>query len=339
MKAAFLIKHGQAKTAFEIRDIKLPPIKNGEVLIKVEGFGLNFADVMARLGLYPAAPSLPGIVGYDVVGTVQEKGSSVTDLAIGDRVTAMTRFGGYATHAIAPQLSVAKISKDMPVGVAAALTTQYCTAYHMAEEMVRLFPGDRVLIHAAAGGVGTALVQIALHRKCIVYGTAGSPEKIEKLKNAGVHHPINYRETDFHESIKQSNSGVGLDAIFDPIGGKSVKKGMQLLGAGGRMVVFGASSLTNSTNIIGKMKVLFGFGLYHPIKLLGPSKALIGVNMLQIADKRPDKLSRALGQVVKWTEAGILTPQVGGTYSIDQLAEAHHKLEHRETTGKLVICW
>ncbi|MEL6671338.1 MAG: zinc-binding dehydrogenase [Bacteroidota bacterium] len=340
MKAAFIIKKGPADQAFEIREIPKPEPQAGFVRIKVEAFGLNFADVMARLGLYPAAPPLPSLIGYDVVGTIDAVGEEVSGLSVGQRVLALTRFGGYAEYACTDARAVAVIGEKMSAGVAVAIPTQGGTAYHMAEEMVRLFPGDKVLVHAAAGGVGTILCQIAKHRGCEVYGTAGSAKKLAYLKEMGVDHPINYREADFAEVIRQQlGEKGGLDVIFDPVGGDSVKKGLGLLGASGRLIAFGASSMTNAKNIFAKIRTGLAFGFYHPIKLIGPSKGLIGVNMLSIADNRPDILSRVLKSTVMLAESGVIHPTIGGEFTIDELAKAHHLLETRQTMGKLLVRW
>ena len=166
MRAIYIVKHGDADDAFEIRETPMPVPNPGQVLIKVEGFGLNFADVMARKGMYKEAPSTPSLIGYDVCGTVERIGSNVTDVAEGDRVTALTRFGGYAEYALTDARAVAKIPDHINIAEATTLTTQYCTAYYCAAEMVNLFEGDKVLIHSAAGGVGTALLQYAKYKGC-----------------------------------------------------------------------------------------------------------------------------------------------------------------------------
>ncbi len=339
MKAAYLIRNGTPEQAFEIRETETPRPGPGQVLIKVEGFGLNFADVMARLGLYDQAPPLPAVLGYDVVGRVEAVGEGVEGIAIGTRVTALTRFGGYAEYALTDVRGLAAIPEDMDAGVGVALSTQYCTAYYLAEEMVRLHEGDHVLIHAAAGGVGTALVQLAKNRGCVIYGTAGSPKKIEALREAGVDHPINYREQDFSAVIRGIAGDGGLDVVFDPVGGQSVKKGFRLLGAGGRLLTYGGSSMTQAKGFFGKLRIALGFGIYHPVTFLRNSKGMIGVNMLRIADDRPAKIGTMLKEVVRMTAEGILQPKVGGSFTADQLAEAHRFLESRQSMGKIVVRW
>ncbi|MCJ7468614.1 MAG: zinc-binding dehydrogenase [Maribacter sp.] len=339
MKVAYLIKYGPANTAFDIREGEKPQPGPNQVLIKVDAFGLNFADVMARLGLYKAAPPIPAILGYDVVGYIEACGTEVQNKKVGDRVTALTRFGGYAEYAIAENEVVFPIPASFPLGVAVALATQYSTAYFLSHMMANLQKNDKVLIHAAAGGVGTALVQMALHKKCIVFGTCGSEEKIAYLSKNGVHHPINYQKNDFEEAIRALVGKKGLDAIFDPVGGKSVKKGFRLLGAGGRLFTYGVSSMNQDKSVFGKIRILVQFGIYHPLQFLSNSKGIIGVNMLKIAEQNPEKIATAMAKVIQMTEAAILTPHVGGEFEIARLAEAHEFLESRKSIGKIVVKW
>jgi NADPH:quinone reductase-like Zn-dependent oxidoreductase len=340
MKSIFLIRHGTAKTAFEMREGPDPKPQDGEVLIEVEASGLNFADVLARWGLYPDAPKMPCVLGYEVVGRVVERGKDVKKLNAGDRVVAFTRFGGYASQVVAPALGVVKIPEEMDAGVAAALATQYCTAWYAAEEMVRLFPGDRVLVQAAAGGVGTALVQIAKRRGCVVFGTAGSAEKMEYLKSIGVDHPINYRQKDFTQEVRSICGDQGLDVVFDSIGGKTFRHGFHLLTSGGRIVTFGVAGMTGSRiNIIRVLRTVLGFGWFHGLQLLSNSKSVIGVNLLKIADDKPDVLQRCMRAVIELAEKNELDPKVGGEFPADQVADAHAFLETRQSTGKVILRW
>ena len=339
MNAAYLIKYGNAEKAFEIREADKPRPNANQVLIKVEAFGLNFADVMARLGLYKAAPPLPAILGYDVVGEIEAIGTNVNHVKLGDRVIALTKFGGYAEFALADKEVVYKIPNSFSAGVAVALATQYSTAYFLSHHMANLQENDTVLIHAAAGGVGTALVQMALHKKCIVFGTCGSDEKVAYLKKNGVHYPINYRKNDFEDVVRKVIEKKGLDAVFDPVGGKSVKKDFRLLGAGGRVFSFGVSSMNQTKTIFGKLRVLWQFGFYHPLQFLSGSKGIVGINMLKVGEENPEKMAKVMQEVIRLTEEGILTPHVGGEYQVDQLAEAHAFLESRKSMGKIVIKW
>lgn len=340
MKAVVLVRHGSAREAFELRELPDPEPGPGQLRIAVDAFGLNYADVSARQGTYQDAPPIPGVIGYEVVGRVDKVGANVTTLQVGQRVAALTRFGGYATMAITDVRAAAVIPEDMDVGIAAALPTQGCTAYYCAEEMVRMYEGDHVLVQAAAGGVGTLLVQLAKRRGCVVYGTAGSDKKLDYLRALGVDYPINYRSQDFADVVRRIRRSDGLDVIFDSLGGSAVRKGLQLLGAGGRIVCFGAAEReAGSFQLLRDLQFVASWGVPHPIPWLMASKGLIGVNMLRIADNRPLTLKRCLDAVVDLALKGELQPSVGGRFLASQIAEAHELLGGRGSTGKVVVTW
>lgn len=339
MKAVYLVKYGKSNTAFEIREVDTPEVSDDQVLIKVEAFGINFADVMARLGLYKGAPPLPALLGYEVVGHVVKFGSNVQNIKVGDRVSAMTHFGGYAEYAVTQKEVACVIPESMSAGTAVALATQYTTAYFLSHNMANIQEGDKVIVHAAAGGVGTALVQMALHKKCLVFGTCSSSNKIDYLRKNGVHHPINYLEKDFVSEIRTILGTGGLDVIFDPVGGLSVRKGYKLLGAGGRLVSYGVSSMNRTKSILGKIRVLAQFGIYHPLQFLSNSRGMIGVNMLKIGEDNPEKVAIAMKAVIKLAQNGIIKPFVGGEFGVAQMAEAHEYLESRKSMGKIVVKW
>ena len=340
MRAAVLVRHGEPATAFEIRELATPAPGPGQARIAVEAFGLNYADVMARLGLYQDAPPLPSVLGYEVVGRVDAVGADVTQCSVGQRVVALSRFGGYATHAITDARAVVPIPDELDPGIAVALPTQGGTAYYCAEEMVRLHPGDHVLVHAAAGGVGTLLVQLCKRRGCVVYGTVGSDAKMGFLRELGVDHPINYRTTDFVDAVRRVRGSEGLDVIFDSIGGAAVRKGIALLGSGGRIVCFGGAEHSHgSLQILRSLSFAASFGILHAVPLMMRSKGIIGVNMLRIADNRPLTLQRCLQAVVKLALDGELRPTVGGRFRAEQIGEAHALLAGRGSTGKIVVSW
>lgn len=334
MQAIYLTKNGKAKIAFEKREIELKEPKKDEIAIEAEAFGLNFADVLARLGLYKDCPPLPTVIGYETVGKVLKVGEEVENVAVGDRVVAFTRFGGYSQYVITKAVAAVKIADNFPVGKALALATQYTTAYYAAFIAANVREGDKVLIQAAAGGVGTALVQLCKLKKCKIYGTAGSDEKIEYIKNLGVDIAINYRKGDFSAQISEK-----LDVVFDSIGGSTFKKGYKLLGSGGRIVPYGAATQLDAANFFSKLKFALSFGIYHPVGFIMQSKAMIGVNMLRIADDKPEILQFCMQNLVKLAEEGKIEPKIFKIYPIDELNEAHSALEHRKTIGKVGVKW
>lgn len=339
MFAYYIVREGAADKAFALREVPRPVPGPGQVLIKVEAFGINFADLMARKGLYRDRPPLPALIGYDVAGQIEQAGAGVDTTHIGRRVFALTRFGGYAEYAVAALQAVADIPANMDAASATALSTQYCTAWYAAEECVRIHPGDRVLIHAAAGGVGTALVQIAAHRGAEIFGTAGSEKKLEAIAHMGVAHPINYRDEQWFNRIREVLQGDSLDIVFDAIGGKTFRQGLSLLGAGGRMVAYGAASLSDAPNGFSRLLRGLSFGFYHPVQFLMPSKSLIGINMLRIGDEKPHVLQRCMEAISEQVEKGCLQPAAATQFPASQLAQAHDYVEQRRSSGKVALYW
>jgi NADPH2:quinone reductase len=342
MKAYYLVKNGAASTAFELQDIQALTPGNDDVIIDTEAFGLNFADVMARLGYYKACPPLPTVIGYDVVGRIIEKGKNVEELNVGQRVVALTRFGGYSHQVRVNQSGVVAVPENADAAELTALATQFVTAYYSSSVAMQLHQGDHVLIQAAAGGVGTALIQLAKRKGCILYGTAGSKEKCDFIKTLGVDFAINYREVDFVEAIKKIRGDKGIDVVFDSIGGDYVKKGIKLLAPGGRIAFFGAAQIAgagNEKSLFRQLKTLWGFGKYRPTQFFAESQSVIGVNMLKIGDFKPQIIQSCLKDLVKLYEAGEIKPVVGKMIEHNQLAEAHELLQKRQTMGKLTMKW
>lgn len=339
MKAWVLTKNGPNADAFELQEVPKPIPGESEVLVKVEQFGLNFADVMAMLGLYRDCPPLPAIIGYDIGGIVERVGKEVTKLAPGDRVVGMSRFGGYGQYAVTQASALAVLPESIPMESGIAMVTQGVTAEYMAHYLQPLRPGEHVLIHAAAGGVGNILVQLAKAAGATTYGTAGSQTKLDRLSTLGVDYPINYRSQDFKEVIEGMENHEGLDVIFDPVGGKSVKDGIKLLRPAGRMVVFGGSSFTDAKGFFSKLRNFLRFGFYHPMILLGKSISINGVNLLRIADSQPEIVTECLHSILYKAESGIVTPEVFRVFKSADFPEAITMLQHRKTTGKVVIAW
>ncbi len=337
MQQFTLVKHGSPEHAFRLEKATEVQLEANQIAIETEAFGINYADVMATTGRYRDAPPLPSVIGYECVGVVKEIGKDVARLKVGDRVAAFCRFGGYSRQVITEESAAAKIG-TMDSGVALALTVQYSTAYYCAEESLTLHQGDRVLIQAAAGGVGIALTQFAKRRGCVVFGTAGSKEKLDFIRSQGVDHPINYRTDDFVSAINQQ--GGKLDVVFDSLGARDFKRAKKLLAPGGKMVAFGMASRSDAMkNIFGDLKTLGGFGFNSNAFLVMNSHAMIGVNMLQIADHRPQVLTHCMQQVINLYEAGEISPHVGKEFSSDKLTDALNFVATRKSKGKVFVRW
>ncbi len=341
MKAVFLTKYGKSIENFEIREIDKPIIENGEVLIDCEGFGLNYADVMARQGLYKGAPPLPCVLGYDVVGKVTEVADEENKHWIGKRVVGLTRFDGYAEFAKTKVTAIAEVPADWSIAEATAIATQYCTAYYASQYVTNLHAGDKVLIHAAAGGVGTALTQIAKSKGCEVYGLTSSEAKFDYLKKNGVDFPINLTTSKYQDQFLEKSKGKKADVIFNSIGGESIKEDFRILSVGGRLVNYGAASISGKKpNLFTLLGLLRKTKKVKPLKLLGKSSGIIGVNMLSVGDVKPEVVSHCMREVIKLIKDNpSIKPISGGEFSVKDVTKAHDLLASRKSTGKIGVRW
>lgn len=339
MKAIFLTKYGQADKAFQIKDQEIPKAESGQVIIKVVSSGINFADIIARRGMYPDAPKNPAVLGYDVAGYVESFADDVEGFEVGQKVVALTRFGGYAEYAATMKEAVVHLPDDYDFNQATALATQACTAYYCAKEMVQLHEGNKVLIHAAAGGVGSVLVQLAKHKGCEVFGTASS-KKLEYLKELGVDHPIDYTSQDFKSIIEASHGKKSIDVVFDSLGGQVYKKSKQLLAPTGRIVLYGAAEQMKTVK--NKLKILglaTGFGLTSPINLLMASQGIIAVNMLRVADYKPKLFNYVFKEVIKLADQKVINPRLDKVFKAEEIGAAHEYVESRKSMGKVTLDW
>lgn len=337
MRAAVLVRTGPANKAFEMRDLPIPAPADNFVCIRVEAFGLNYADVMARKGQYRDAPPLPSVLGYDVVGRISAVGKNVTDHQIGDRVTALTRFGGYAEYAVTDARAAVKITEDTDAVAALALATQGATAWYCAEEACTLYEGERVIVTAAAGGVGSLLVQLAKRHNTKVYGIVSTESKEKIVRDLGADGTLNRSKGDIFTQYQAAEGQKAIDVMFDSAGGSYIKKGIKNLAPGGRMVCYGASQGSNATNIFKLIPFALSFGFYHPAPFLMQCQSLIGVNMLRLADHKPQILKRCIEEPVKLFNEGKLKPLEGKLFSIDELAQAHEALEQGKIPGKIAV--
>jgi NADPH:quinone reductase-like Zn-dependent oxidoreductase len=336
MQAIEIYSYGKSKNAFRFTEKEIPECEPDEIVIKVEKFGINYADVLARKGMYKDAPPIPFTPGYETVGQVHQLGSEVRGFKTGDRILAFTRFGAYAEFCVTKAAACVAIDNENTDKML-ALATQYCTAYHAFYNAYVPRKAEHVLIHAAAGGVGIALCDLAKIEGCIVTAVTSSTEKIDFLKQRGITHFINYKNQDFETAFLLMHNGKRPDAIFDSIGGKTFKKGLRLLAYGGSMVTFGAAD--RKKGFFNLLKLAFGFGFIHPVTLLMKSKKVCGVNMLRIADNKPEVLADCMKACVKLFEEGKINPHIGKVYKAKDIALAHEFLESGKSMGKLVIEW
>jgi len=239
VKALVQTKNGGPEV-LQVQELPDPRVGPGEVRIAVKAAGVNFADTMARVGLYPDAPKPPCVMGYEVAGEVESVGDGVEEFSVGDRVFAGTRFGGQAELVTVPANQALPLSERLSFEQGAAFPVNYGTAYAAMVVVGSLREGTRVLIHAAAGGVGIAATQIARNVGAEIYGTA-SPGKHEAIRAQGVAHPIDYRNQDFEAEVMRLTGGEGVDLVIDALGPTSFRKDYRLLRPGGRLVMYGIS--------------------------------------------------------------------------------------------------
>src|SRR6188508_677915 len=240
MRQMVIPRHGDADV-FEMQETPDPRPGEGQIRIKVRAAGINFADILARIGLYPDAPKPPVVVGYEVAGVVDAAGPGVTQHREGDRVVALTRFGGYSDCVVVPASQVFRFPDRLSDAEAAAVPVTYLTAAIALYRMAALSPGETVLVHNAGGGVGIAATQLARLRRATVIGTA-SEFKHDALRRFGVDHAIDYRHANVVEEVNRLTRGRGVDVILDPIGGRSFTDSYRMLAPLGRLVLFGLSA-------------------------------------------------------------------------------------------------
>jgi NADPH:quinone reductase-like Zn-dependent oxidoreductase len=337
VRAAVLPKTG-GPDVFEIQERREPSLAPGRVLIRVKAAGVNFADLMARQGLYPDAPPMPSVLGYEVAGEVEQVGEGVDDFAPGDRVWAACRFGGYAEVVSARSRDMGKLPDDWSFEEGAALPVVYGTAYASLVTFGNLRRDERLLVQAAAGGVGIAATQIARLLGADIYGTA-SPSKHERIRELGVQHPIDYRGSDFAAEVRRiSGEDCPLDLVVDGIGAASWKASYGLLRPGGRLVMIGASSfVSGEKRNVPKAAVNFAkVPRFNPMKMASDSRAVIGLNMLRLWDSR-GTLEDYIEPLTQWIERGLLRPVVAATFPLERVADAHRYMGERKNVGKVVL--
>jgi NADPH:quinone reductase-like Zn-dependent oxidoreductase len=337
MRALVITKHGGPEV-MQVRELPDPEPGPGETRIRVRAAGINFADIMARSGLYPDAPKPPIVVGYEVAGEVESLGEGVEGLAVGDRVIAGTRFGGYAELAIAPPGGVFPLPDDWSFEEGAAFPVNYATAYAGLVRYGALHPGERLLIQAAAGGVGIAATQIGKLVGAQIFGTA-SASKHDAIRGFGVEHAIDYQSQDVVAEVRRiTGEQEPLDLVMDAVGGKSFKQSYSLLRAGGRLVAFGASSVISGEkrSIPTALKMLAQTPRFNLIKQMQVSKAVIGLNMLTIWDSKRS-LDEFLDPLRGWVDAGRLRPVVAEAFPLERGPDAHRFILARKNVGKVVL--
>jgi NADPH:quinone reductase-like Zn-dependent oxidoreductase len=330
MRAVVITKHG-GPGVLQVQERPDPRPGAGEVRIEVAAAGINFADVMARMGLYADAPKTPCVVGYEVAGTILELGEGVEGLAVGQRVFAGTKFGGYASQVVAGAGDIVALPDELSFEQGSAIPVNYGTAWAALIGYGNLQPGERVLVHSAGGGVGIAATQIAKRYGAEVYGTA-SPGKHARCSELGVDHVLDYTKSGWERGLPQ------FDVILDAVGGKSFRQSYSLLRAGGRLVAFGASSVVSGErrNLVTALRAVARMPRFNMIKQMSESKAVIGLNMLSLWKDR-GTLEPWIGPMRELLDDGTVKPVVAGSFSFAEAGAAQTMIVERRNVGKVVL--
>jgi NADPH:quinone reductase-like Zn-dependent oxidoreductase len=337
MRAVWITKHGGPEV-LEVRETADPEPGPGQVRVRVHAAGLNFAEVMARQGLYPDAPKPPCVVGYEAAGVVDALGPGVTEPAVGRRVLALARFGAHADVVCVPAEQALEMPDGMGFEEAAAIPVNYITAYHMLFRVANLRPGERVLVHMAAGGVGIAALQLCRTVDGVeTFGTA-SAGKHDVLRAEGCTHPIDYREVDYVDEVRRLTGGHGVHIVLDALGGRDWRRGLALLRPVGRLVAFGFANITQGErrSPIRVLSQALSVPRVSPLRLMARNQSVSGVNIGHLWRERALLREELEALLVLWRE-GRIKPRVDSTYAFADAAGAHRRITERRNVGKVVL--
>lgn len=336
MRQVVIPRYG-APDVLEMREAPDPVPAKGEVRIRVRAAGVNFADILARLGLYPDAPKPPCVVGYEVAGRIDGVGTSVTGLNDGDRVVALTRFGGYADLVTVPAEQVFHFPDVLSDSEAAAVPVTYLTAALALYRMAALAPGETVLIHNAGGGVGIAALQLARLRRAVVLGTA-SPLKHAALRSFGVEHTIDYRSADVAQAVREITRGRGVDVILDPIGGRSFLTSYRMLAPLGRLIIFGLSAAApgERRSFFRAFSAWLANPRFDPMSLINRNRGVFGLQVGHLWTERR-QLAPIMEMLMSELSAQRIQPIVARTFPLEKAADAHRFIQSRQNIGKVVL--
>jgi len=314
-----------------------PIPKSGEVVVRVRAAGLNFADILARQGLYPDGPPKPCVMGYEVSGIVETLGEGVNTNLMGKPVVALTRFGGQSELVAVKATQMFDKPESLTFEQAAAIPVNYLTAYALLLVMGSLHEAESVLIHNAGGGVGLAALDIAKKIGAVTYGTA-SPAKHKFLLERGLDHAIDYRNQDWLPVLKELTDGRGVELVIDPLGGDHWKKSYAALRHTGRLGMFGITA-ASATGVQGKLKLLkavIQIPWFHPFGLLNKNRGVFGLNLGHLWHE-PEKVAVWMRDILRGVAEGWIRPYVDRAFSFAQVKDAHSYIEARKNTGKVVL--
>jgi synaptic vesicle membrane protein VAT-1 len=338
MRQIWITRAG-APEVLQVKEAPDPEPKAGEVRIRVAASGINFADIMGRLGLYPDLPPIPVVPGYEVGGRVDAVGAGIEANWNGRDVLAATRFGGYADTVCVPVGQVFARPPGMSASEGAAIPVNYFTAWQLVVVMGGLKRGETVLVHSAGGGVGIAATQIAKHLGARVIGTASAGKHAE-LRALGIDHLIDYRTEDFEARTREITGGRGVELILDAVGGESWKKGYRMLAPTGRLGMFGISAAVTGKerSVLAMLSTLANtpWFQFNPVSLMNANKGVFGVNLGHMWGEIDRQRGWADQLFDLWAQ-GAIKPKIARSFRFDEAPQAHHFIQDRENVGKVLL--
>lgn len=336
MKAIILERHG-GPGVLRVREVPDPAPGAGEVRVRVEAVGVNYAEVLSRKGLYGWAPPMPYTLGMEATGAIDALGPGVTDRAVGERMIVGAQHGAYAERIVVPARQALPAVPGLSTEENAAVAVNYLTAWVALMEMARLRPSDRVLVTAAAGGVGTAAVQVASRFGCATVGMAGSDAKLDTIRALGAVAAVNYRRADFEERLREAAGPDRFDVVLEVVGGEVFRAVWPVLAPFGRVVVAGFASLAlQRWNPLSWLRTWRDLPRAD-IRTLAPgSHGFMGTHVGYLLDD-PPRLARVWRELMAFVAAQGIRPVVGATFRFEEMAEAHRLMESRGSVGKIVV--
>jgi NADPH:quinone reductase-like Zn-dependent oxidoreductase len=336
MRTLTLTRHGPPDV-MQIRESPDPTPGKGQVLIQVKRAGLTFSDLQARVGMYPDAPKPPTVLGYEVSGVVSALGEGVQNQKVGDRVFALTKFHGQASHLVVDAQLVRPLPEVFSFDEGAAIPVNYLTAFHMLFHVATLKPNDSVLLHMAAGGVGLCVIELSKTVPGVkIFGTA-SAGKHAMLRTLGVE-PIDYHTKDYADEVRRLTGGRGVNLVLDPLGGPDWSKGFELLRPGGHLVAFGWANMVpgERRSLPRAVSQYLGMKRYSPFQLMGVNRTVSGVNLGGLWSEL-ELLGSHLQRLMELGAQGKVKPHVDTVFPLSRGADAHrHVLQHKNV-GKVIF--
>lgn len=337
MKAAFVTKYG-GPDVLKIQKTEIPKPASDQIQIQVKAIGLNFADVLMRTGIYPGTPKPPFIPGMEFSGIVSETGTGVSHLKPGDRVMGYSRTGSHAEYVVVNQQMAGPIPESMSFEEAASFLVIYLTAYHGLFTLGKLRPNEKVLVHAAAGGVGLAVIQLAKHYNAEVFGTVGSEFKRTVALDHGLDHCINYSNENFAAAVKRITGGYGVDVVMDAVGGRVFRPGWKLLAPMGRYIIYGIADAMgkDSFSYLRASKSLLTMPPVLLTTLISSNRTIAGFNLSTLTGKA-SYLRKVADELLEMYTKGVVKPVIGKIFQFEQIVDAHAHLQKRESVGKVIV--